>query len=69
MYILKIILLLTGLTFLFFGYMIYFKKKYKLINGFEADFKAGIKDETYAKRVGIIELVVGMIFIIIAILY
>ena len=34
---LKIIAILIGLTFALFGYFIYFRKKYSLINGFEAD--------------------------------
>ena len=36
------------------------KKKYNLINGFEANLKAGRKDEEYAKRVGMVEFVVGI---------
>lgn len=43
---------------------IYFKKKYNLINGFEADFKAGRKKEEYAKKVGMIEFVVGIVLLI-----
>ena len=53
-----------GLAFLLFGYFIYFKKKYNLINGFEADFKAGRKKEEYAKKVGKIEFVVGIVLLI-----
>lgn len=56
MKILKIISLILALAFAFFGYNIYFKKKYKLINNFEKDYKNGLKDEKYAKKVGIIEL-------------
>ena len=51
---------MVGLAFLLFGYFIYFKKKYNLINGYEADFKTGRKNEEYAKRVGMIEFVVGI---------
>lgn len=64
MIVLKIITVLLGLAFTLFGYFIYFKKKYNLINGFEAEFKAGKKDESYAKRIGIIEFVIGIIFMI-----
>ncbi len=64
MIVLKIITVLLGLAFTLFGYFIYFKKKYNLINGFEAEFKAGKKDESYAKRVGIIEFVIGIVFMI-----
>ena len=64
MLILKIIAVLLGLTFTLFGYFIYFRKKYNLINGFEADFKAGRKNEDYAKRVGMVEFVVGIAILI-----
>ncbi|MDU5913419.1 MAG: DUF3784 domain-containing protein [Anaerococcus vaginalis] len=64
MKILKIISLILALAFIFFGYNIYFKKKYKLINNFEKDYKNGLKDEEYAKKVGIIELLLGIFFII-----
>ena len=43
-----------------FGYFIYFRKKYSLINGFEADMEGGRKNEAYAKRVGMAEFVVGI---------
>lgn len=64
MKILKIISLILALAFAFFGYNIYFKKKYKLINNFEKDYKNGLKDEKYAKKVGIIELLLWIFFII-----
>ena len=63
----KIITAVTGLTFLLFGYLIYGKKKYHLINDFEADRQAGHKDEQYAKRVGLIELIIGIVLLLIAI--
>ena len=47
-----------------FGYFIYFRKKYNLINGFEDDFKAGRKNEDYAKRVGMVEFVIGIAILI-----
>ncbi len=50
MIILKIITMILGVTFSIFGYLIYFKKQYNLINGFEFDYKAGIKTEAYAKK-------------------
>ena len=65
MLIVKIISLMLGLAFSIFGYFIYFKKKYSLINGFLEDFKAGRKDENYAKKVGIIELIIGIILLVI----
>ena len=60
MIFLKAMVVILGLAFLLFGYFIYFKKNYKLINGFEADFKAGRKNEEYARRVGMVEFVVGI---------
>lgn len=42
----RLLLLILGLTFLIFGYEIYFKEKYKLVNNFEN----GLKDEKYAKK-------------------
>ena len=62
--IIRLLAVVLGLAFLLFGYFIYFKKKYNLINGFEADFKAGRKKEEYAKKVGMIEFVVGIVLLI-----
>ncbi|HHS2702419.1 TPA: DUF3784 domain-containing protein [Streptococcus agalactiae] len=67
MTILKIILITVGVAFTTFGYEIYFRKKYNLINGFEADYKAGRKTELYAKRVGLIEFIIGIILALIGI--
>ena len=64
MIVLKVLAVVLGLAFLLFGYFIYFKKKYNLINGFEADFKDGRKNEEYAKRVGQIEFVAGIALLI-----
>lgn len=64
MTILKYILLVLGFVFIIFGYKIYFKKKYNLINGFEEEYKTGRKTESYAKMVGIIELILGIILTI-----
>ena len=61
MIFLKVLAVVLGLAFLLFGYFIYFKKKYNLINGFEANFKAGRKKEEYAKKVGMIEFAVGIV--------
>ncbi|MGF3067359.1 DUF3784 domain-containing protein [Facklamia sp. P12945] len=63
MTLLKIVLIGLGITFCMFGYLIYFKKKYNLINGFESDYKAGSDIESYARRVGLIELGIGVILI------
>lgn len=56
----KIISLILAIFFIFFGYNIYFRKKYNLINNFENDYKNGLKNEKYAKRVGLIELILGI---------
>lgn len=64
MTLLKILLIILGVTFVIFGYFIYFKEKYNLINGFVADLKAGRKTEAYAKKVGLVELIIGIILII-----
>ena len=64
MLILKIVAVLLGLAFTLFGYFIFFRKKYDLINGFEEDLKAGRKNEDYAKRVGMVEFAVGIAIMI-----
>ena len=64
MLILKILLPLVGIAFLLFGYFILFKKRYSLINGFDAAFKEGRKTERYARRVGIVELILGILLLI-----
>ena len=56
----KIISLILDIFFIFFGYNIYFRKKYNLINNFEKDYKNGLKNEKYAKKVGLIELILGI---------
>ena len=61
---LKVILVIVGIAFTLFGYFIFFKKKYSLINGFSSDYKAGRKNENYAKRVGIVEFIVGIVILI-----
>lgn len=63
MLILKLILLVLGAILIGFGYFIYFKKKYNLINNFEEDFKSNRFDESYANRIGLIELIWGIMFI------
>lgn len=60
----KIISLILAIAFIFFEFNIYFKKKYNFINNFEKDYKNGLKDENYAKKVGLIELILGISFFI-----
>lgn len=64
MIILKILLIIVGLVSTIFGYLIYFKKHYNLINGFDEAYKAGRKTKSYAKRVGLIELIIGVALIL-----
>ena len=64
MLFLKIISFCLGLCFALFGFFIFFKKKYSLINGFDADFKAGRKTEAYAKGLGLIEFIIGIAILI-----
>ncbi|MDO5026345.1 MAG: DUF3784 domain-containing protein [Tissierellia bacterium] len=61
MKIFAIILILTGIMFEVFGGLIYFKKNYELINGF----KNSKKNIKYARRVGFIEIIVGISLILI----
>ena len=61
MTILKILLIFVGTIFIIFGYLIYFRKKYNLINGFEEAYKVGRKTELYAKRVELVEFIIGII--------
>ena len=56
----KIISLILAIFFIFFGYNTYLRKKYNLINNFEKDYKNGLKNEKYAKKVGLIELILGI---------
>lgn len=67
MTVLKIILIAVGVAFTVFGYLIYFKEHYDLINGFNADYKAGRKTESYAKKVGLIEIILGIVLTLIGI--
>lgn len=67
MLIVKIILMTVGVAFTVFGYAIYFRKKYNLINGFEEASKAGRKTELDAKRVGLVELIIGISLTVIGI--
>lgn len=67
MLIIKIILMAVGVAFTTFGYKIYFRKKYDLINGFEEAYKAGRKTKRYAESVGLVELIIGIILTVIGI--
>ena len=64
MTILKMIAVGLGLAFLSFGYFIYFRKKYDLINGFTADYEAGRRDERCARRIGLIEFIAGIVLLV-----
>ena len=68
MQVLKITALLLGIGFTLFGYFIRFRGKYNLINGFEDDLKHGRKTEKYAKRVGTIEFIIGIVLLAVCVL-
>lgn len=63
MLVIKTIMILLGLAFTLFGYLIFFRGKYNLINGFEEARRAGRKDEAYARRVGKVEFVLGILLL------
>ena len=67
MTVLIITSIILGLAFLAFGYLIYFKKKYDLINDFKAEREAGRKGDQYARRVGLIEFAAGIVLLLIGI--
>ena len=64
---LKIVAALLGIAFSLFGYFIYFREKYSLINGFERELRAGKRTEAYAKKVGLTEFVIGIVCLLAAI--
>ena len=66
MIVLKILTLLLGIAFIGYGYFIYVQKRYSLINGFEEAYRSGRKTEAYAKRVGLVELVLGVVLLLVA---
>ena len=68
MLILKILLFILGTVFSIFGYLIYFRKKYSLINSFNLDILYKRRDTSYAKKLGLIEFVLGLVLIILAII-
>lgn len=53
-------LVTLSVAFTTLGYKIYFQKKYNLINGFEEAYKAGRKTKQYAKKVGLVEFIIGI---------
>ncbi len=61
MFIIRIILILIGLVFIGFGYAIWFKGKYNLINNFQNDKKNNKLNDAYARRVGKIEFIGGIV--------
>ncbi len=67
MLVMTIVDALLGLAFAVIGYLIFFKKKYSLINGFDAAFREGRKTEKYARRVGLIEFVLGIVLLIVSV--
>lgn len=60
MLVLILIILALGITFSVFGYLIVFKKKFGLINDFEARKKVGSQTDADAIRVGKIALILDV---------
>lgn len=68
MHLVKFILFVLGITFAVFGYLIVFKKKFGLINDFKARKKAGNQKDTDAIRVGQVELILGIGWLVLFVL-
>ena len=67
MLILKVIAVSLGLTFTLLAIWFTLRRGYGLVNGFEADFRAGRKTESYASQIGLIEFVIGVVISVAAI--
>ncbi len=65
---LKIISVILGFAFTSFGYLIFFKKKYSLINGFDEDFKNKRKTIDYARCVGLVEFILGVVILVVSVI-
>lgn len=65
---LGIIMILMGLAFGFFGYMIAMRGKYALITNYVMEKHAGKVDSRYAQRVGWIEIFAAVYFLLFGIL-
>lgn len=68
MFVLKISMMLIGILFIFFGYLIFFKSKYYLINNFIEDKNRKKLDDNYAKKVGFIEFTGGLVTLTLGVL-
>ena len=60
----QIITAVLGLGFLLFGAFIFFGGKYSLINGFDEALKEGRHTTDYARRVGLVEFVLGILLLV-----
>jgi len=67
MLILKIALILIGALLTTFGYLIFTKEKYGLINNYVEDKKNNKYNDKYAKRVGLIEFSGGFSLLVLGI--
>lgn len=63
MFVLDIILMIVGVAFFTLGYLICFRKHFKLISGFESNYKKGICDESYAIQTGMILVMAGVVYV------
>ncbi|MCR3922858.1 MAG: DUF3784 domain-containing protein [Firmicutes bacterium] len=64
---LRVMLIFIGTLFIGFGYAIWFKQKYHLINNFENDKQRGKLNDAFAKRVGIIEFIGGIVCLLLGV--
>ncbi len=68
MIVLKITEIIIGVILFILGYLIYFKKKYELANDYLKLLNKGLASEIYAKNIGLIYLVGGIVIIIFGVL-
>lgn len=61
--------LLLGFVCLYLGYQIYFRGKFDIINDFIEQKKQGVVGEDYAKKIGKIFLIMGNLFIAVALIF
>ena len=66
--VMNVILISVGTLFTIFGYLIYFRKKYNLINNFKINKSINKYSDDYALRMGFIELWSGIFCICLGIL-
>lgn len=61
MIVILITFTLVGAMLATFGYLIYFRGKYGLINNFYEDRQRGLFNDAYARGVGLVEFIAGIV--------